>query len=296
MTTPSSATPPATPVTHALDASDATIAYDVRQGSAPGRAILLIGSPMSASGFTTLASHFPDRTVVTYDPRGVDRSVKADPATTSTPQEHAGDLHRVIAAVGGPVDVFASSGGAVNALALVAAHPGDVATLVAHEPPLASLLPDRDAALAATLAIGDAYQRDGFGAGMARFIGVVGHQGLFTAEDAASPTPDPAMFGLPTEDDGVRTDPLLFQNLVSCTHYQPDAMALAAAPTRIVIAVGRDSAGQLAHRGGLALAERLGTQAEVFPGDHGGFMGGEHGQAGEPDAFARRLREILDEG
>ena len=41
----------------------------------------MIGSPMGAGGFGTLASHFPDRTVVTYDPRGVERSTKADPAS-----------------------------------------------------------------------------------------------------------------------------------------------------------------------------------------------------------------------
>ena len=94
---------------------------------------------MGAGGFGTLAGHFPDRTVVTYDPRGVERSTKADPASPSTPEQHADDLHRIIAALGaGPVDLFASSGGAVNALALVAAHPEQVRTLVAHEPPLAS--------------------------------------------------------------------------------------------------------------------------------------------------------------
>ena len=82
---------------------------------------------------------------MTYDPRGVERSTKADPASQSTPEQHADDLHRIIAALGaGPVDLFASSGGAVNALALVAKHPEQVRTLVAHEPPLASILPDRE--------------------------------------------------------------------------------------------------------------------------------------------------------
>ena len=58
------------------------------------------------------------RTVVTYDPRGVERSQRTDDATESTPEEHADDLHRLISALdAGPVDVFASSGGAVNALA-----------------------------------------------------------------------------------------------------------------------------------------------------------------------------------
>jgi pimeloyl-ACP methyl ester carboxylesterase len=285
------------PTTRTLAVDGATLAYDVRPADTREPVLLLIGSPMGAGGFGTLAGHFADRTVVTYDPRGVERSVKDDPATPSTPEQHAEDLHRLIAELdAGPVDLFASSGGAVNALALVAAHPEDVRTLVAHEPPLAALVPDRDHALAASRAVADAYQESGFGAGMARFIGVVSHSGPFTAEVVAQPTPDPAMFGMPTEDDGDRTDPLLFQNIISCTHYEPDVAALRSASTRIVPAVGEESAGQLAHRGGLAIAERLGVEAVRFPSDHGGFLGGEYGQAGKPDEFAKKLREVLAEG
>lgn len=282
------------PTTRTLAAPGASLAYDVRHVDSPEPPLILIGSPMGAAGFGTLADHFADRTVVMYDPRGVERSIKDDPRTTSTPEEHADDLHRVIEAVGGgPVDLFASSGGAVNALALVAAHPGDVRTLVAHEPPLAAIVPDREGALAASRAVADAYQEGGFGPGMARFIGVVGHQGPFTAADAEVPTPDPSMFGLPTEDDGNRADPLLFQNIITSTHYEPDFDALRGAPTRIVIAVGTESEGQLAFRGGVAAAERLGSEPVRFPSDHAGFLGGEYGQRGDPDAFAAKLREVL---
>ena len=42
----------------------------------------------------------------------------------------------------------------------------------------------------------------------------------------------------------------------------------------------------MAYRGAMAAAERLGTSAVTFPSDHGGFLGGEYGQAGDPDAFA----------
>jgi pimeloyl-ACP methyl ester carboxylesterase len=194
------------------------------------------------------------------------------------------------------VDVFASSGGAVNALALVAKYPDDVRTLVAHEPPLASILPDREGAMAITEAIAKTYQRSGFGPAMAQFILAVSHQGEMTPEFAAQPAPDPAMFGLPTEDDGNRTDPLLFQNIITCTHYEPDFAALKAASTRIVLAAGAESEGQMAHRGGVAAAERLGQEPVTFPSDHGGFLGGEYGQAGDPDAFAAKLREVLAEG
>lgn len=287
------------PTTRTLEVPGAVLTYDVRAADGPSTdpVLLLIGSPMGAGGFGTLASHFTDRTVVTYDPRGVERSVKDDPAAQSTPEQHADDLHRLISELGmGPVDLFASSGGAVNALALVARYPADVLTLVAHEPPLASIVPDREGALAVCRAVADTYQQRGFGAGMAHFIAVVSHQGPMTAEFAAQPGPDPAMFGMPADDDGSRTDALLGQNLITCTHFQPDFEALRAASTRIVLAAGIESAGQLAHRGAIAAAERLGQEPVSFPSDHGGFLGGEYGQAGDPDAFAARLREVLAEG
>src|SRR5258705_13524116 len=125
------------PTTFTLDVPGAVLTYDVRRNDESTEpALMLIGSPMGASGFVTLAGHFTDRTVVTYDPRGVERSKKADDTSKSTPDQHADDLHRVISKLGaGPVEMFASSGGAVNALALVAKHPEQVRTLVAHEPP-----------------------------------------------------------------------------------------------------------------------------------------------------------------
>ncbi|MFL6295006.1 MAG: alpha/beta fold hydrolase [Actinomycetes bacterium] len=284
--------------THTLDVPGATLTYDVRGNEASTeRILLLIGSPMGAAGFGTLSQHFSDRTVVTYDPRGVERSVKADPASPVTPDVHADDLHRLIQAIGGgPVDLFASSGGAVNALALVSKHPEDVRTLVAHEPPLASILPDREHAMAATRAVQETYQRSGWGAGLAHFIALTSHRGPFTAEVASQPAPDPAMFGMPTEDDGSRTDPLLGQNLITSTHYGPDLDALRSASTRIVIAAGEESEGQLANRGAFAAAERLGTKPVSFPSDHGGFLGGEYGQTGKPDTFAAKLREVLAAG
>ena len=74
----------------------------------------------------------------------------------------------------------------MNSLALVAEHPEQVRTLVAHEPPLASILPDRENALAATEAVHNTYERSGFGAGMAQFIAAVSHQGPFGPDYARS--------------------------------------------------------------------------------------------------------------
>jgi pimeloyl-ACP methyl ester carboxylesterase len=291
--TPTTATQP---MTHTLDVPGATVTYDLRRNDATIEPILLlIGSPMGAAGFGTLAGHFADRTVVTYDPRGSERSVKADPASPSTPADHAGDLHQVILDMGGgPIDLFASSGGAVNALALVAKHPEDVRILIAHEPPLASVLPDSESAKAAVRAIQNSYQTRGWGAGMAHFMAVSSHRGRFPDDVASQPPPDPAMFGMSTEDDGSRTDVMLAQNIIGTTHYEPDFEALRNASTRIVIAAGAESEGEMANRGAHAVAERLGTKPVIFPSHHGGFLVGEYGWAGEPDAFAAKLRQVLE--
>jgi pimeloyl-ACP methyl ester carboxylesterase len=283
------------PVTHALEVPGAVLRYDICESEpAGGPVLVMIALPMAAAGFGTLATHFTDRTVVTYDPRGVERSERTDPDLEVTPEVHAADVRAVIEAVGGgPVDLFASSGGAVTTLALVAAHPDLVRGLVAHEPPVAGVLPDAANALAACRAVQDTYHRQGWGHAMARFIALSSLRGPVPADFATQPAPDPAMFGLPTEDDGARDDLMLGSDIVTLTRYRPDVNALRAAPTRIVLAVGAASVGELAHRSGEAVAELLGTRPVTFPGGHGGFLGGEYGQTGEPDAFAATLRDVL---
>jgi len=283
--------------TETLDLPGAALAYDIRDAEAEtGEPVLLmIGSPMGAGGFATLAGHFPERTVVTYDPRGVGRSRRADGAGWATPDEHADALHRLIAVLGaGTVDLFASSGGAVNALALVARHPHQVRTLVAHEPPTATVLPDREQALTAIVDVHETYERDGLGPAMAKFIALTAHKGPIPA-GFGDPSPNPADFGLPTEDDGTRDDPMVGGHIVACTHYELDFDALRTASTRIVIGAGAESEGAFTYRAALAVAKRLGTDAVIFPSHHAGFLGGEFGMHGEPDAFAATLRRVLGE-
>ena len=283
--------------TQTLQTADADIAYDVHGPLPPADGqppLLMIGQPMTASGFSTLASHFPDRTVVTYDPRGLGRSIRKDGRVDNSPTVQADDVHALIAELGaGPVEMFASSGGAITALALVAAYPDDVLTLVAHEPPVIPVLPDAAAAKRAQAAVRDTYEAKGRGAGMATFIAMTSWQGELTDEYFAQPAPDPAAFGMPCEDDGSRDDPLLSDRSWAVTSYRPDVDALAAASTRVVIGVGEESDGMFTGRTSLATAELLGQPATVFPSHHGGFLGAESGYPGQPEAFARRLREVL---
>ncbi|WP_433579690.1 alpha/beta fold hydrolase [Nocardia brasiliensis] len=284
--------------TYVLQTPGADITYDVF-GPLPTTdrrpPLFLIAQPMDASGFRALREQFPDRTVITYDPRGLGRSVRKDGRVEHEPDVQAGDVHAVIEALGaGPVEMFASSGGGVTALALVAAYPGDVTVLVAHEPPLLTLLPDAEAAVRARQAMHDIYLAEGFGAGMAAFIAMTSWEGEYTDDYFAQSPPDPAMFGIPAQDDGSRDDPLLSDRAWAVSDYRPDLAALTAAPTRVVIAVGEESANTCTGRAAIATAQLLGQQATVFPSHHGGFMDGEFGYAGKPEAFAATLREVLD--
>src|SRR3954463_16013649 len=230
MSSPTGRRPTCQPTTHLLQNPEFDIAYALSGPLPPadGRPpLVMIGQPMDASGFRTLASYFPERTVITYDPRGLGRSTRKDGRVDSVPEVQAADVHVLIEALGaGPVEMFASSGGAVTALALVAAYPNDVTTLVAHEPPLIAVLPDAEAAERARAGFRDAYEAGGSGAGMAAFIAMTSWRGEFSGEYFAQPAADPALFGLSTEDDGSRDDPLLSDRSWAVSSYRPDVDAL----------------------------------------------------------------------
>lgn len=283
--------------THVLTSPEADIVYDVHGPEPSGDGpppLVMIGQPMEASGFRALAAQFPERAVITYDPRGLGRSVRKDGRVDNSPTVQAADVHALLEALDvGPVQMFASSGGAVTALALVSAYPRDLTALVAHEPPLVHVLPDAAAAERALEDVRAAYAAGGSGPGMAAFIAMTSWRGEFTDEFFARPAADPRMFGLPTEDDGSRDSPLLSDRSAAVSRYRPDVGALAAAPTRVVIAVGEESAGTFTGRAAVAMAELLGQEVTVFPSHHGGFLGPDSGYPGQPEAFAHRLREVL---
>ena len=286
------------PQTFTLDVPGAVLTYDIREPETTGSAppLFLFGAPMAAAGFVTLASHFQDRTVITYDQRGSERSTRTDD-TDVTAELQADDVHRVIEAAGvGPVDVFGTSGGASVALALVERHPDDARTVVAHEPPLYTVLPDAEILAAANRDVHQTYLSSGFGPGMAKFIALVSHEGPLPADYLDRPAPDPAMFGLPTEDDGSRDDPLLGINMKNLNAYRPDIEKIKAAPTRVVMAAGEESGENQVVRTTRAIADLLGVEVTTFPDGHTGFLGGEYGQTGKPDEFGARLREVLAGG
>ena len=274
--------PDADPVTQTLDVPGARLYYEQR-GTGP--LLLMIGSPMDSTGFAGLASALADRyTVVTYDPRGIGNSSRDDTGQDVTPGQQADDVLRLLTALdGAPAYVFGSSGGAVVGLALVTAHPGQVRMLVAHEPPVIELLPDRAQVRAQVEDIYNTYRADGTDAAMAKFMAHAGLGGA-PAQEADAPRWEPP----PEQIARMRatTGHFLAHLLRPTTGYQPDIEALRAADTRLVVAAGATSKGQLANRTAAALAAQLGTPVAEFPGDHGGFLA-------VPDQFGCVLDQVL---
>jgi pimeloyl-ACP methyl ester carboxylesterase len=267
-----------------LDVPGARLYYEV---SGSGPVLLLIpGGPVDAEGFAPnvalLAEHY---TVVRYDPRGISRSQLDGPAADVPVAVHADDAALLLGAVGNePAYILGSSGGAVIGLALAERHPEVVRTLVAHEPPLLALLPEDDARRTGNQVIYDTFLEEGAGPAMATFAAVAG------LEESAPPADMGPEAQAAMAEQMSRMQPnmdfFFAHYLMPITEYVPDVAALQAGPARVVVGVGEESAGQLAHDTALALADRLGTEAVIFPGDHIGMMM-------QPEAFTEKLYEVL---
>jgi clorobiocin/coumermycin A biosynthesis protein CloN7/CouN7 len=276
--------PDSDPTTHMLDVPGARLYYE-RRGSGP--LLLMIGSPMDSTGFAPLASALADHyTVVTYDPRGIGNSSSEDTSEDVTPTQQADDVHRLLSALGGePADLFGSSGGAVVGLALVTTHPDRVRTLVAHEPPVVELLADAAQRRAEIDDVYETYRAEGPEKAMQKFMAHAGlGEGPARGADALRWEPSPEQLARMR----ATTEHFLAHLLRPTTRYRPDIQALRAASTRIVVAGGATSKGQLANLTAVALADRLGTTVVDFPGDHGGFLA-------LAEQFARELDQVLTE-
>lgn len=259
-----------------LKVPGAKIYYEVR-GSGP---ILLMipGGALDAGIFADLSRHLADRyTLVAYDPRGNSRSTFDGEPEEQRLDVHGDDAARLIGALGdGPVYVFGSSGGAQIGLNLAARYPELVRALVAHEPPCLMMLPDPSEALAADQDVYDTYRREGVGAAMQKFMTM---SGMTDAPPPVPPTPEAVETFARIEGN---MEYFLAHGLMPLSLYRPDVDALRAGEPRVVVGIGEQSVGQITYRTGVALAEKLGIEPVLFPGDHLGYVP-------HSDAFAETL-------
>ncbi|MEV0664881.1 alpha/beta fold hydrolase [Actinomadura luteofluorescens] len=274
-----------------LEVPGATLYHEVR-GSGPVL-LLICGGIYDAAGFAGLAGPLADRyTVVTYDRRGNSRSPIGGPPERQRVETHADDASRLLAEVAdGPAFVFGNSSGAQIGLELAARHPEQVRAVVAHEPPLLTLLPDADHWETVMADVERAYRDGGVGPAMGTFgaaLGMAGGEEEGPAEEgpaAEQEPPSPEMREMFARFEK-NTDFFVGYEVPGFGRYKPDVEALRGSSVRIVPAAGEESVGEPPHRAALELAERLGTSAEIYPGDHGGF--GPHAAA-----FAARLAETF---
>lgn len=261
-----------------LDVDDARLYYEVR-GTGP--LVVLVGAPMDAKSFAPLAELLAtDYTVLTTDPRGINRSPLDNPDQDSTPEQRAADLAALIAQVGaGPATAFGSSGGAVSVLALAQNHPDQVHTVIAHEPPLLNLLDDRieqhalSEDLRATYLSGDV-----IGAWRKFFE----QANIFLPDGAVE-----AIFGGERDPQTVADERFWFAHEHAFSvGWEPNLDSLRDNPVHIVVGIGEESAGQLCDRTSTALGTALAVTPARFPGGHIGF-------SDDPGAFEPVLRAVL---
>jgi pimeloyl-ACP methyl ester carboxylesterase len=256
--------------------------YEV-EGSGP-LLMTIPGGPADAGIFAGLAAALADRyTVVRYDPRGNSRSVLDGPPQDQDMDVHGDDAAQLLAVFGSePAYVLGSSGGAQIGLNLAARHPGSVRTLVAHEPPCIRLLADA-AVRISNDEIYETYRSSGAGAAMQVFLARTGLDGGPKPESVMPPSPE-------AQESFARMrgnlDFFFAHGFKPISLFVPDVEALISGAPRIIVGVGDVSAGQLAYRTAIALAERLGTAPAVFPGGHTGFTE-------QPAEFADKLHEVL---
>ena len=264
--------------TASLAVPGARLHYEVR---GRGPLVVLVGAPMDARAFEPLADLLAtDHTVLTTDPRGINRSPVDEPDRDSTPEQRADDLSRLLSHVdAGPATVFGSSGGAVSALALAQAHPDQVHTVIAHEPPLDELVDDRVELRARTEDMIATYLAGDTHGAWKKF--------LATANIHLPDEVIEAFWGGERDAQTLADEHFQFAHMLrATTRWEPDIATLRAVSTRIVVGIGEELTGQLCDRTSRALAAALGIEPTMFPGDHIGF-------AENPGPFAERLRTVL---
>ncbi|MFE7598772.1 alpha/beta fold hydrolase [Streptomyces sp. NPDC057494] len=253
-----------------LKVAGATLRYETR-GTGP--VLLLIpGGAGDAGLFEGMAGLLADagHTVVSYDQRGLSRSPLDGPLGDQEVAEWREDALAVLDAVSpdAPAYVFGSSSGAIVALALLAARPDRVRRLVGHEPPLVELLADPAPYRDHFAEVRELHRTQGLGPAMARFS---------ETPDGRKPEREhgelPASIRPMASRMAANMPVFLEHVLCPFSSSAPDLEGLRAAAGKLVLGVGRESAGQEALVGpSRRIAELTGAELAEFPGGHVGCV------------------------
>ena len=281
--------------THTLEVPGAVLTYDVRPGTGDGPVLLLIGSPMGAAGFGTLAGYFPTaRSSPTT--RGASSAAAAPTAPRprrprSTPTTSRGSSRPRLRTRSTSSPAAAARSTPSRSWPATRSRCGRSSRTSRRWPRWCPTASSRSppAATSTTPTSAAAWARPWPSSSPSSATRARSRPSTSTSRH-----PDPAMFGLPAEDDGSRDDVLLGQNLLSCTSFEPDIDALRAASTRDRRG-GRRGVRRRAGQPRRARRRRAARDdaGRCSPPTTAGSSGGEYGQTGQPEPFAARLREVL---
>jgi pimeloyl-ACP methyl ester carboxylesterase len=265
---------------NSIEVPGATLYYKAR-GSGP--VVLIIqGGAADADGSDALATHLEsDFTVVSYDRRGLSRSVLKQGALPVDVGGHAEDASMILAKVTSePAFVFGVSIGALIGLDLVTTHPNQMLLLVAHEPPLKQLLPreEFEKALHEQEEVEVAFRNEGARAAMMKFLQLSGVD--FGDREADAPTLQLSPY---------MTDNLQFfltNDAPAVRQYQIDMSLLEGVRSKVIPAAGETSSANWPNRCAARLAEELRVDLVHFPGGHNAY-------GSRPRSVAEQLRVLL---
>lgn len=261
-----------------LKVAGATLYHEVR-GQGP-LLVLIPGGPTDADTLSGLAKLMSSRfTVVSYDPRGISRSIFDDIPVTQNLDTHGSDLAALIQSFAtGPALVFGTSGGAQIGLNFAARYPSLMKRLVAHEPPCIALLPDAAKMTEKMRGVEKIFHLKGPELAMAAFLQIAGMPSPVRSQDGAEKRALPPRVA-------ANINYFLEFGVRPIGEYKPDVAKLK--QRDVVVGAGKDSEGQLAFITAKALAQQLGRPLVEFPLDHSSW-------ARKPDEFAKTLMSVLE--
>jgi pimeloyl-ACP methyl ester carboxylesterase len=248
-----------------------------------GPVVLIVqGGAADADGSDALAAHLEsDFTVVSYDRRGLSRSVLQLGAPPLDISRHSEDASMVLTQVTSePAFVFGVSIGALIALDLATTHPNQIRLLVAHEPPLKQLLPPDEftKALYEQEEVEIAYREEGVRAAMMKFLELSGVDFGDREIDAPTPELSPNMTG--------NLEFFLAHDAPAVRRYQIGVSLLEGVKSKIIPATGETSSANWPNRCAVRLAEILSADLVRFPGGHNAY-------GSRPRGVAEVLRKLF---
>lgn len=270
-------------MTTKLEVPGATLYFETR-GSGPVLLISQSGEGDARRSTDLVDQLVSDYTVVTYDRRGLSRSTLDDPAAAVTLNDHADDVHRLLAEVTDePAMMLGCSLGAVIGLHVAADHPEQVRTLIAHEPVAPWLLPDAECAdhERELLEIQQVYLTSGLAAASLEIGRVLG---IGPLDQTTEPdlTPQPV-----NEQRRANFDFFITYDFTAIVTDTIGVADIRDTTVRVVPATGAMTPRTIFdYRCAEELSALFGTGIVEFPGGH-------NGNTTHPRGYAARLREVL---